>query len=80
MFPSPASRSGGDAVSGHAPDRLAFDAEDPEECDPGWLATFLTELRASLLEAGIEELPILSYLFESNLEQIREAIGSVQAR
>ena len=59
---------------------IAFDAEDPEECDPGWLATFLTELRASLLEAGIEEFPVPSYLFESNLEQTRETIGSVQAR
>ena len=58
---------------------IAFDAEDPNECDPGWLAAFLTELRASLVEVGIQEFPVPSYQLNSNLEQIRAAIGSVQA-
>lgn len=43
---------------------VAFAAEDPKDCDPAWLTTFLTELRAALLKAGIEEFPVLSYLLK----------------
>jgi hypothetical protein len=58
---------------------IAFDAEDPKDCEPAWLATFLTELRTSLMERGIEEFPVPSYLLKSEWDQIKEGSGPVQA-
>ena len=58
---------------------IAFDVEAPEDCEPGWLVTFLTELRTSLMKAGIEEFPVPSYLLKSEWDQIKEGSGSVQA-
>ena len=51
---------------------IVFDAKDQEECDPGWLVTFLTELRTALVEVGIEEFPVPSYLLKSERQQLEE--------
>lgn len=58
---------------------IAFNADDPADCEPGWLVAFLTELRTSLIQAGIEEFPVPSYLLKSEWDQIKEGSGSVQA-
>ena len=58
---------------------IAFDAENPEECEPEWLVAFLTELRTSLLDVGIGEFPVPSYLLKSDWEQIKEGSEPVQA-
>ena len=59
---------------------IAFDAEDPRDCEPEWLVAFLTELRMALVKVGIEEFPVPSYLLKSEWEQVKEGRGSVQAR
>ena len=51
---------------------IVFDADDQEACDPGWLVTFLTELRTALVEVGIEEFPVPSYLLKSERQQLEE--------
>lgn len=58
---------------------ISFEAEDPKECDPEWLVTFLTELRTSLVEVGIDEFPVPSYLLKSEWQQVKEGIGPIQA-